>query len=99
MIMHSMPFTVCISLVAPGYLRNAVSDIALGSGKSSAQYEATRFGMGTRSLSTWVAVGDVVMSLSRTISSQLPSPQGRPTSVHVENPQYIEGKIIAHASP
>jgi hypothetical protein len=48
------------------------------------QYERMHpvFGMGSRSLSTWVAVGD---GAAIQISSQLPSPQGRPTSVHVDS--------------
>lgn len=43
-------------------------------------------GMGSRSLSTWVAVGDgATAGAAQQISSQLPSPQGRPASVHVDS--------------
>ena len=73
-----------VGAVGTPSLRTAISEVALGAAKYWVHYEASSFGMGPRSLSTWVAVGDV-LSLSRAISSQLPSPQGRPTSVHVDN--------------
>ncbi|KAI9558155.1 hypothetical protein GHT06_014908 [Daphnia sinensis] len=64
-----------------GALRACVSEVAMGGIQQ--QYERMHpvFGMGSRSLSTWVAVGD---GAAIQISSQLPSPQGRPTSVHVD---------------
>lgn len=67
---------------AGGVLRACVSEVAMGGLQQ--QYERMHpvFGMGSRSLSTWVAVGD---GAAIQISSQLPSPQGRPTSVHVDS--------------
>jgi len=62
--------------------RLCVSEVALN---HIQQYERLPCGMGSRSLSTWVAVGDG--GLIQGISSQLPSPQGRPTSVLVDNPK------------
>jgi len=62
--------------------RLCVSEVALN---HIHQYERLPYGMGSRSLSTWVAVGDG--GLVQGVSSQLPSPQGRPTSVLVDNPK------------
>ena len=72
-------------------MRSCVSELALG----AVQLQCERInggcagfglmGMGSRSLSTWVAVGDgATAAAAQQISSQLPSPQGRPTSVHVD---------------
>lgn len=60
--------------------RLCVSQVALN---HIQQYERLPYGMGSRSLSTWVAVGDG--GLVQGVSSQLPSPQGRPTSVLVDS--------------
>lgn len=64
-----------------GPLRACVSEVALGAVQQQYERMNPPFGMGSRSMSTWVAVGDAA---AIQISSQLPSPQGRPTSVHVD---------------
>ncbi len=65
-------------------MRACVSEVALSAVQLQCERMNPHFGMGSRSLSTWVAVGDGVAAVHQ-ISSQLPSPQGRPTSVHVDN--------------
>lgn len=64
-------------------LRACVSEVAMGGLQQQYERIYPVFGMGSRSLSTWVAVGDGAAAIQ--ISSQLPSPQGRPTSVHVDS--------------
>lgn len=69
-------------------VRTCVSELVLGA--VQLHYERMNgglplfAGMGSRTLSTWVAVGDDRVAAVQQIASQLPSPQGRPTSVHVD---------------